>query len=59
MGSPAQVLGPNPPLYWVINIPVLLLYVIHIYWLGLIIQAAMQLILTGRAEDVREDIKEE
>lgn len=50
-----QVLGPNPPYYWVINVPMLALYVIHCYWLYLIIRAVVHLVVTGKAEDVRED----
>lgn len=50
-----KVIGPDPPCYWVINVPILLLYCIHIYWLYLILEIVWKMVKTGEAEDVREE----
>ncbi|KAG1671289.1 hypothetical protein FOA52_010860 [Chlamydomonas sp. UWO 241] len=59
MFESVAVLGYRVPAYWAINALFVVLYCIHVYWLSLISNAALQMVTRGRAEDVREDGDEE
>lgn len=50
-----NVLGYKPPYYYLLNILLSLLFVIHIYWYTLILRIAYIKVTTGKGHDIRED----
>lgn len=50
-----EVLGSPPPGYLLINSLFSLLYLIHCYWFALILQVAWRFVVSGKAEDLREE----
>eukprot|EP00775_Hariotina_reticulata_P011992 gene11992-12136_t len=49
------VLGGRPPMYYMFNSLLLLLFVLHCYWFTLIMKVVWLALTTGAANDVRED----
>jgi ceramide synthetase len=49
------VLGGRPPMYYMFNGLLLLLFVLHCYWFTLILRIVWLALTTGAACDVRED----
>ncbi|GAX83603.1 hypothetical protein CEUSTIGMA_g11028.t1 [Chlamydomonas eustigma] len=50
-----EVLGYQPPMYWLINSLFVLLYCIHVYWFTLILRILWSVLVTGSGKDVREE----
>lgn len=49
------VLGGRPPMFYMFNGLLLLLFVLHCYWFTLILKIVWLALTTGAANDVRED----
>jgi len=50
-----DALGFRPPFHMLLNSLMACLYVIHIYWFGLILKVAYDKLATGHLKDVREE----
>lgn len=48
-------LGGRPPLYYMFNSLLLMLFALHCYWFTLILKVVWLTLTTGEAQDVRED----
>lgn len=50
-----SALGGRPPIYYMFNTLLLMLFVLHCYWFTLILKVVWLTLTTGEAQDVRED----
>eukprot|EP00201_Polytomella_parva_P017192 CAMPEP_0175059570 /NCGR_PEP_ID=MMETSP0052_2-20121109/12505_1 /TAXON_ID=51329 ORGANISM="Polytomella parva, Strain SAG 63-3" /NCGR_SAMPLE_ID=MMETSP0052_2 /ASSEMBLY_ACC=CAM_ASM_000194 /LENGTH=221 /DNA_ID=CAMNT_0016325133 /DNA_START=517 /DNA_END=1182 /DNA_ORIENTATION=- len=49
-----EVLGMKPQCYWLINGLFVVLFLMHVYWFGLILRTVYTTLRSGRTHDVRE-----